>query len=482
MGGSIDLTLAFAATLALFVYLGWMHRTDNADEYHTVRRQAGVLRTAASFFTVVGAPHFTFMTLLAYTYGWRSIALYAGSFLGYIALMRWSHKIRAYKDHKPHSFADIATTQLGYGAGVTLTGIGVLFSFAVTVMQVVVGASIISQVAGMNSAIAVGLLVVAIWGYLYWGGYVALLLTDVIQAAIMIALTALLAWYVWFYGPSLSAAQSIDWLNPGSGSWLPLVAVLFLAGFSLELGAASNWQRILTAKTNDKAKKSLFWGGLSILLWGALVVSIGVSIANLFPNLEPSGAFIEVSTQHFPYWLTGLIVVLLLASLISTADTTLFMAAVLLQKSELKWLQKKFEKIRANAREQELVPSTEGLSIDVTKWLLTYLSVGVACFAIFIPDSASAWGFVLSMAYVAGPTSLAIVLNRGGRTRAIQAMVITRAMWIALAAWLLVTLIVRTSFSAWDFVILGIAAAPLLLPGPPKNDGLTAAAASSEKA
>lgn len=443
-----DLSIAFIIVLLFFVYLGWMYRTEDDEEFHTVNRRAGVFRTGASFFTVVGAPHFTLMALFAYTYGWWSLALYAGSLTGFTALCFLATRIRSHLSEQPHSFADIAMGQIGQPATFTLSAIGVLFSFAVTVMQVIIGAAILAQVAGMSYPFSVFITVIAVLGYLIWGGYRALLLTDVVQAAVMAILTPLLGWFAWFFISHPEGA--IQAVVPTRETLWPLIPVLYMAGFVLELGAASNWQRILTARSDTKAILSLMAGGLSIFIWGAFVVAIGVAIASAFPNIDPSGAFIEVTTKHFPHWLTGLVVVLLLSSLISTADTTLFMAAVMFNKE--------WKRLRGAGHNQ--------LARQTTRWLMVGLSALVLLFSLFIEDSVNAWGFVLSLAYIAGPVSIAIILQRGGKTLETRRMTITVSAIIAVIALCAIYLFVGKTFTEWDFAIVAIASFPLLLSGP----------------
>lgn len=443
-----DLTLVLVVVLAMFAYMGWLHRTTDSEQYHTQKRQVGVFQTAASIFTVVGAPHFAFITALAYFAGLWPVSFYAGSFVGFFILSRIAGRIRSYIAGDAQSLPDVASEQVGRIAGRIVTALGLFFLLGVTIVQIVVGATIVTSIAQVDYSIAVILITGAVLCYLIWGGYRALLFTDAIQATMMLVLTGILAWYLW----ESAAVDNVVHLSSAlrrSELAVPLIPMLALAGVILELGAPQNWQRILTAKTDDAAAQSLLAGGLAILVWGILVVLAGNAVADLRPDAVASTAFVEFVTTALPPWMIGLVVVLLLAALISTSDSALFVAAVICHK----------ERNRLAATDVQSMP------IGTSQLFLLGLGALATIGALSLPTIVNTFGALLNLGFILGPAMLWIVLSRGGRTRDTRERHFAVAIFLAFILFGLVWLFAGDFFTWWSLLIVAGAGWPIVLPG-----------------
>jgi len=446
-----DLTLVITVSLLAFIYLGWTHRTKDANTFHTDNREVGRVRTIASLFTVVGAPHFPIFTTLAYFYGWWPVAFYVGTLTGFIVLTAVASKIRAYGVDDAHSFADIAAIEVGKVPAFSLSLIAFVFTTGVIVTQIITGALLLSAISEMQYLTAVILIGATVLGYLFWGGYRALLFTDAIQGAMMLVFTVMLAVFLWVVSPD--AGAQVASTEPGSSvPLMPLVPMLYLGGILVVLGAPEIWQRGLTTKTDDVATSSFMNSGIAMLFWGIMVVAIGNAIRAAHPTVDAGGAFVEVVTTGLPHWMVGLVVVLLLVALLSTADTELFAASVIAEKE--------FHRLRGT-------PDSP-LEITKTRLIMTLLTAFALAGAVWVGDDLNtAFGVLVNLGYVAGPLALSVLLLRGGKTAAIRYVSFLACLISSLACFVFVWIRIGDFFSWWALSIMGTSAFRLLIPGAP---------------
>ena len=165
-----DRFLTVLIVLATFLYIGWTYRTNDSDNFHTARRQVGTIRSVATLFTVVGAPHFAIFTSLAFFIGWLALGFYVGAFIGLVILAFAARKIRSHIPSDAHSYNDIAAEEIGTIPAGLLTIIGIAFVVGVIIAQLILGAQLLSTFSGVSYLICVLLIMATIVGYLFWGG------------------------------------------------------------------------------------------------------------------------------------------------------------------------------------------------------------------------------------------------------------------------------------------------------------------------
>jgi solute:Na+ symporter, SSS family len=171
--------------------------------------------------------------------------------------------------------------------------------------------------------------VTAVTVYSLWGGFRAVVFSDVVQFFFMIL--------------SVFLVVIFAWINLGSPSWLmdelpashlewtggePL-SHLFIWGFiALSTLVDPNfYQRCLAAKNEAVARRGIL---ISIGVWfffdccttlGALYARVAI------PAADPQSAYIQFSVQVLPPGLRGLLLAGILATILSTIDSFLFNAA-----------------------------------------------------------------------------------------------------------------------------------------------------------
>ncbi len=390
----LSLAILFGFVLVGFVYLGWTHRTDDAEEYHTVHRKAGLARILASCFTVVGASEFVVFATLTYIFGVYSLLFFAGTFFGFLALSLLASRIRDKgSELDEHSIPDFAAVSHFPILSSALTVMSVVFTSCLVLIQLIIGGTLIASMTGESYQITTGLLAVAVFGYLYFGGYRALLFTDIVQGIILFAFTVLMAYFLANMGSGVDYAN-ISFTISIMDAWGDY-AILFVGGFFAIFGGPEIWQRVLTANTDKTASRGLSATAFVMFAWGLALVIASVGIRQLMPEANPDNVFFDFLGSGLPDWMLGIIVVLMLAAIVSTADTELFASAVVAHK------------------ELNRFRNQKDLRIFDTRILLALLLVAIVFLALVFSDVLSIYFGLVYITFITGPFALALVLNKG---------------------------------------------------------------------
>lgn len=392
----VTMAILFGFILVSFVYLGWTHRTSDDEEYHTVHRMAGFTRILSSCFTVVGASEFVVFVTLTYIFGIYSILFFIGTLLGFYALSMLAKLIRKNADElDEHSIPDFAANAGFPVLSVALSILSIVFTACLVLIQLIIGGILLSELTGESIPLTTALLALAVFGYLYWGGYRALLFTDIVQGILLFAFTFLFAFYLSNTSMTLdyTSFESSVPLSEALGDYF----ILLLGGFFAIFGGPEIWQRVLTSNSINTASKGLRSAGWIMLLWGAALIVGAVFIKQLMPEANPDTAFMDFISTNMPEWLLGVMVVLLLAAIISTADTEVFAAAVITQKEINRYTHK------------------QKLRVWVTRLTLFILLTLIVIIALKYNDILSIYFGLVYITFITGPFALALVLKRGNK-------------------------------------------------------------------
>jgi Na+/proline symporter len=327
-----------------------------------------------------------------------------------------------------------------------LTVISVLFTGALVVLQLIIGGLIIDQITGVGFATTAGLLTFATLAYLIWGGYRALLYTDVVQAIVLFIFSVGLAWFLWRIAVG---SDPIEPLLVASEVPLDLIG-LTAGGFFAIIGGPEIWQRVVTCRTDLKARLGLVTAGFVMLAWGGIIILGGTIIHQLNPSASENDAFFVFLGTDLPGWLLGGILVAILVAIMSTADTELFAATVIARKQ----LHRGREPLRGINKTRA---SVIGLALCALGVSLTTQSVLDIYF------------WLVYLTFIGGPVALAVVLNRGGkesgRRRAALSAVILLSTAIFGYQWYQGLLV-----SWYPILIAAFASIPLLIRGEAVED------------
>jgi sodium/proline symporter len=174
--------------------------------------------------------------------------------------------------------------------------------------------------------------------YTLVGGYKAVAWTDLIQGVLMliglivVPLVAVTAAGGWDAVLSTLAAEDPGLLNPwgpdGKGVKAFIAIASFLAigiGF---IGVPQLMVRFMSARSEQSLVPAMIISIIVILLFDLGAVTAGLAGRALFPGLDdPEGIFPLLATELFSPVFAGILMVVVLAAIMSTADSLLIMAS-----------------------------------------------------------------------------------------------------------------------------------------------------------
>ena len=217
-----------------------------------------------------------------------------------------------------------------YGDRTAAVGAVVIFLMAVPAAYVLMLGVLGEQLFGWPYWVGVvlGTLLSAV--YLYMGGFKSVVRTDILQFVTMfVGFIVLVAVLIWRYGGLSFLIERLPethltWHGGRSGWYVAVWYVIALA----TLIEPAFFQRCYAARTDKVARNGIF---ISIICWTVfdfMTTSCGLYAKALFPKLaDPVAAFTILALQELPAGLFGLFLLAVMATVMSTVDSYLFISA-----------------------------------------------------------------------------------------------------------------------------------------------------------
>lgn len=173
----------------------------------------------------------------------------------------------------------------------------------------------------------IGVVLVTLWSL--WGGFRAVVFSDIVQFFFMILAVVLVVIFSWIHmGSPIELFQKLplthlDWTGGES------IGILCVWGFiALSTLVDPNfYQRVLAADSEKTAKRGII---ISTFIWFIFdcCTTLGALYARVaLPQANPQDAYLQYSIQLVPNGIRGLILAGVLAIILSTLDSYLFNAA-----------------------------------------------------------------------------------------------------------------------------------------------------------
>jgi SSS family solute:Na+ symporter len=172
-----------------------------------------------------------------------------------------------------------------------------------------------------------GVVLVTIWSL--WGGFRAVVFSDVVQFFFMILSVLLVVVFAWIeLGPPTVLldklpASHFEWTG-GESVWTMLIWGFIALSTLVD---PNFYQRALAADSTKTAKKGII---ISTVIWFFFdcCTTLGALYARAFlPDAAPQDSYLQFSIQLVPHGVRGLIISGILAIILSTLDSYLFNAA-----------------------------------------------------------------------------------------------------------------------------------------------------------
>lgn len=303
------------------LFIGWRTgKRETPQDFIIASRKVGFFRTTASVFAVLGGEMLIAQAALAYSMGFGAFWFWAGLALGMILLGLAAPKIKTIGDtYGLINLSEYFGHRWGKLSRYLVALIIFITFFALLALQFIAVGTIISPLFNVSYSLVVIVSGLVVLAYLLLGGYKAVVATDLLQAILMFVLFVGLIFFIDF--GDINFTESLLTISPA-------IFIAFLAlGIFLSFSSADIWQRIYSARTNKIARSSLFTVTTLFLVFGFCMTLVGVVARNRFANLNPNDAFYYGLFQLLPPWLLGAAIVMVLATIMSTIDTEVYLVA-----------------------------------------------------------------------------------------------------------------------------------------------------------
>lgn len=382
------------------------------------------------------------LTGMAYTVGVQAFWVVAGEVAG--ITMVWLLVARRIKNLGDNSGA-ITVPDLLSAPFVDPTHL--IRKISVLIILVMVGAYVSAQMvatgkafgsfAGMNYTVAVIFGASIIMAYTFVGGFKAVAYTDLVQGILMlgglllvpaVAIAALGGWGAMADGLRSADPKLLSLWGPEGNGFEGWVAVLSFLAIGLPfLGVPQLTVRFMAAKSADTIPTARNISIVVIFLFGCGAVLTGMAGRVLFPGLEDAETIFPVlASELFPPVITGLLMVVVLAAIMSTIDSLLLLASSTVVRDYL-------QKIRRSTRSDS----------DLARYgKMTTIVIGVLAVGFALMESPLIFWFVLfawsGLGAAFGPVILCIFFFPGltlrGAAAGILGGFLTSVLWVATPA------------------------------------------------
>ena len=329
-------TIVLIAYVCVMLWVGWRSRGQSAESYWVANRQFGTRRISISLIaTIFGASSTIGLIGLGYDRGltaawWSLMGAVALTVFG-LALAGRVRKLGVY------TLPDILHRAYGTTVSVPAALMIVIAWCGIVSAQMIAGARLLSGTLSIGYTSALAIVAVVFILYTFWGGQMSVLKTDVWQLGLFVAgLAACLAFVVLAVRVdpgSIIAAIPDDHLSfPVSDAfgWYDLLVYFPLIVGLPYLVGPDIYSRVLCAKDDSVAKRSVMVSALAVIPMAFTLALIGTLLSGLYPGLDQDAALPSAIRELVPPGLTGLIAAGFLAALMSSADTTLVSASTIL--------------------------------------------------------------------------------------------------------------------------------------------------------
>ena len=325
------LYLLFAFYSLFLIGLSYFYgRQADREAYLIAGRNRPTIHLLASkFASAIGAGTLVLYTSYAYNFGTAGmIPLFLGISIGYLGFAFWAApKIKRFSIGQQFytqgdlvQFITINKNSKHLTDGLT---IGIQFFWVLLIL--VGGAHVIAYFQVLSYEIALLTTTLVLLAYLLLSGFKAVILTDVVQAVLLLCFLAFLAFII-PWDERVVVSELLQTRPPQELEMETIIGLLLYGIFSV-FGLADRYQLCYAAKNEATAKHGMALALVPIVLVMFLLLMIGLSALELSTSLPPEEAFLYAMQQLLaPIWQPALIL-LLFAAIMSSADSHIFAVA-----------------------------------------------------------------------------------------------------------------------------------------------------------
>jgi len=324
----VQLYLFLIAYIFLIIGISvYISKTSSTEDFLIGGRDRNGLAILFSKFAgAIGVSTLITYTGYAYTFGWGLFAMSIGSVVGYLLFAFWAApKIKRLslkgQFYTQGDLPQFVTNTKNTAIITNLTTIAVQFFWIV--LSLAGGAKIIAFFDILSYEMALLITTGVVLTYVLFSGYKAVIITDIIQALIIIVFLIIIIYGIM----DIPDLGNVIYNSTPRKVTIGSVLGLTLYGALSVFGMADRFQLCYSAKDEKSLKFGMGIAIIPVLFIAFILLLIGLYVFQQNPSLDADTVFVY-AMKHFlnTSWLP-LLLVLFFAGLMSTADTSIFAVA-----------------------------------------------------------------------------------------------------------------------------------------------------------
>jgi SSS family solute:Na+ symporter len=384
---TLDIILVFAYLLVCLIIGFFSSRRETTSEFLIAGRKLSLWRFVSTYVaSAIGGGTLIAYSAFIYKFGISAAWGFVG-YCGMIALFTfYARKIRT-MGHKEnwHTLPDFFYARHGHMVGITVSTLILLTSLLLLIGQLIAGAMVLCVATGWPYFLSLLLGTIVVIIYLLLGGFNAVVITDIFQYILMIFLTLVIGISLTI-GTTFVPSQ-LDLV--GAGGSITFGLVLF--GAVAVVISPEVWQRVYAAKDD----KTIRWG-MPISAFFIALIAAGLTLIVMVTRVEFPGIMPEESMAYGLVYLLPLVVrgfglVLLFATIMSSADTWIFALSTIVSKNIVRHHEK--------FKRQDFKKTTQGAIFGVT------LFVGFVAYV--FPNIIKVYTLIANVIFSLAPATIA---------------------------------------------------------------------------
>lgn len=282
------------------------------------------------------------VTGVAYTQGASAIWTVSGyTVVELVLFLTLAPRMRRFaEEHDCVTLPDVFAARFGDADGrlrLTLALVLLIFMVGYVSAQFTAGGKAIGASFGLSAGAGVAITATIVLGYTMAGGFLAVSLTDTLQAVFMLVGLVVLPLVAMSHGGGFDAVRAeLAGFDPTLVDPFALSVGALLGAVGIGLGSPGNPQITIRFMSIEDESQLRFAAGIATfwnVVMGVGAVSIGLVGRALIPDVaalpgaDPESLYPTLAQQHLPPVLFGVVVASIFAAIMSTADSQLLVAA-----------------------------------------------------------------------------------------------------------------------------------------------------------
>ncbi len=270
----------------------------------------------------IGAGLILTYSALVFRYGFSALWLFVGYVFGYVIFYFFAARLNIEsKKYGYYTLSDYFLNKYGKSSAYLISVLVFLSMFGWILTNLIGGGKLFQLISGFSFTHSIIVIVVVISIYLLAGGFSSVVKTDIFQYISVLILFFLLLLVTTKGGLISNEVISFERIK------ISEIIAFFLTGFLFPLGSAELWQRVYATKTVKALKASLITASILYFVLGVVLSLICLKIRNLPIDINDELALISGMGHILSEGFMGLLVIVIMAAVMSSADTFIFTAS-----------------------------------------------------------------------------------------------------------------------------------------------------------